>query len=59
MNYYAHHTDTDFEILCTALDVLSGDADLFYILSHPEEFSLCTTYLAEYVDGLDCYRQTN
>ena len=59
MSKYAHLTEDDFNTVCDALDILSGDVDLFYILSHPEEFDLCTAYLAEFVDGFDCYLQTN
>ncbi len=59
MNRYTHLTDSAFNTVCDALDVLSGGAELFYILNHPYEFDTYTASLAEYVDGFDCYRQTN
>ena len=51
--------EADWLQACADLDSLSGNADLFYILNHPEEFDTHTNSLAEFINFWDCHRQTN
>jgi len=58
LSIFQHLTNDDFNTVCDALDVLSEGADLFYVLSHPNDYSELVIRLAEFLDDWDCYRLT-
>ena len=52
-------TEANFNTVYDAFEVLSEGASLFYVLSHPYEFTELVVDLAELLDALDCHLQTN